>query len=87
MDFASNDYYQFPNACLSVCRFLQDASKNTGYMAVDYVFVGNLSKPTVKVISVHGEDESFFRKYFEEEFCKPSKIIMAIISKIIRKQL
>lgn len=69
MDFASNDYItNFPMRVYLYAASYQDASKNTGYMAVDYVFVRKFveAEPTVKVISVHGEDEVSSESTFEE---------------------
>lgn len=69
MDFASNDYItNFPMRVYLYAASYQDASKNTGYMAVDYVFVRKFveAEPTVKVISVHGEDEVSSEITFEE---------------------
>ena len=69
MDFASNEYItNFPMRVYLYAASYQDASKNTGYMAVDYVFVRKFveAEPTVKVISVHGEDEVSSESTFEE---------------------
>lgn len=60
MDFASNDYVtNFPMHVYLYAASYQDASKNTGYMAVDYILVRKFveTEPTVRVISIQGEDE------------------------------
>ncbi|RXA21382.1 DUF2341 domain-containing protein [Methanosarcina sp. MSH10X1] len=59
MDFVSNDYItNFPMHVYLYAASYQDASKNTGYMAVDYVLVRKFvgTEPTVRIISVQGED-------------------------------
>ncbi len=61
MDFASNDSLtNFPMHVYLYAASYKDASKNTGYMAVDYVlvrkFVGD--EPTAKIISAQEEGNS-----------------------------
>ncbi|AKB49502.1 hypothetical protein MSBRW_0249 [Methanosarcina barkeri str. Wiesmoor] len=54
MDFASNDSVtNFPMHVFLYAASYKDASKNTGYMAVDYVLVRKFvgTEPTVKIIS------------------------------------
>ena len=58
MDLASNDSVtNFPMHVYLYAASYQDASKNTGHMAVDYVLVRKFvgTEPTVRVISVQGE--------------------------------
>ena len=60
MDFASNDYItNFPMHIYLYAASYQDASKNTGYMAVDYVLVRKFveTEPTARVISTKAEPE------------------------------
>ncbi len=58
MDVASNDSItNFPMHIYLYAASYKDASKNTGYMAVDYVLVRKFveTEPTVKIISAQGE--------------------------------
>lgn len=58
MDVASNDSItNFPMHVYLYTASYKDASKNTGYMAVDYVLVRKFvgTEPTVKIISAQGE--------------------------------
>jgi len=58
MDFASNDSVtNFPMHVYLYAASYRDASKNTGYMAVDYVLVRKFvgTEPTVKIISAQEE--------------------------------
>ncbi len=58
MDVASNDSItNFPMHVYLYAASYKDASKNTGYMAVDYVLVRKFveTEPTVKIISAQGE--------------------------------
>lgn len=60
MDYASNDYIaNFPMHIYLYAASYSDASKNTGYMAVDYVFVRKFveSEPTVRFASDETETE------------------------------
>ena len=60
MDFVSNDSItDSPMHIYLYAASYRDASDNTGYMAVDYVLVRKFvgTEPTVKVVSVQGEDK------------------------------
>jgi hypothetical protein len=59
MDFASNDFVtNLPMHVYLYAASYKDSSKNTGYMAVDYVLVRKFvgTEPTVKIISSQGEN-------------------------------
>ena len=61
MDYASNDYVtNLPMHVYLYAASYSDASKNTGYMAVDYVFVRKFveSEPTVRFASDQIETET-----------------------------
>ena len=61
MDYASNDYVtNFPMHVYLYAASYSDASKNTGYMAVDYAFVRKFveSEPTVRFASDQIEPET-----------------------------
>ena len=76
MDFASNDYVtNFPMHVYLYAASYKDASKNTGYMAVDYVFVRKFveAEPIVKVVSAHGEDGVSSESTFEDNSVNLSK--------------
>jgi hypothetical protein len=58
MDFASNDSVtNFPMHVYLYAASYKDSSKNTGYMAADYVLVRKFvgTEPTVRIISAQGE--------------------------------
>ncbi|HHV24500.1 MAG TPA: DUF2341 domain-containing protein [Methanosarcina sp.] len=60
MDFVSNDFItDFPMHTYLYAASYQDASDNTGYMAVDYVLVRKFVgiEPAVKVISALGDNK------------------------------
>ena len=61
MDYASNDYVtNLPMHVYLYAASYSDASKNTGYMAVDYAFVRKFveSEPTVRFVSDQIETET-----------------------------
>ncbi|HET8689135.1 MAG TPA: DUF2341 domain-containing protein, partial [Methanosarcina sp.] len=68
MDFASNDSVtDLPMHVYLYAASYKDASKNTGYMAVDYVLVRKFvgTEPTVRIISAQGEDKVSYESVSE----------------------
>ena len=87
MDVASNDSItNFPMHIYLYAASYKDASKNTGYMAVDYVLVRKFveTEPTVKIISAQGEgnvsSESISENNFENSLRDNSENISENIS-------
>ena len=75
MDYSSNDYItNFPMHVYLYAESYSDASKNTGYMAVDYAFVRKFveAEPTVSFASDQIETESSAKDNTSETIMFPN---------------
>lgn len=84
MDFASNDSVtNFPMHVYLYAASYKDASKNTGYMAVDYTLVRKFvgAEPTVKIISSQEEGKVSSESVFENNSEDSLEIKLEFVSK------
>jgi hypothetical protein len=84
MDFASNDSVtNFPMHVYLYAASYKDASKNTGYMAVDYVLVRKFveAEPTVKIISSQEEGKVSSESVSENNSENSLEIKLEFVSK------
>lgn len=84
MDFASNDSVtNFPMHVYLYAASYKDASKNTGYMAVDYVLVRKFvgTEPTVKIISAQEEGKVSSENVSENSTGNSLEIKLEFVSK------
>jgi hypothetical protein len=79
MDYASNDYVtNFPMHVYLYAASYSDASKNTGYMAVDYAFVRKFvePEPTVSFVSDQLNTEALAVNSVSEESTPKSETVL-----------